>query len=90
MRWDYPPLDINPAFLGPGEVIVIIVVAVVVVIIIIIITIIIIIIIILNEKLFVFVSIWLFYNVKSVPHMIVLVTKIKNFTGNAIDLRELF
>ena len=41
MRWDCPPLDINPAFPGLGEIIIIIIIVVVVVVVVIIIVIII-------------------------------------------------
>ena len=41
MRWDYPPLDINPAFPGLGEIFIIIIIIIIVIIIIIIIIIII-------------------------------------------------
>ena len=34
MRWDYPPLDINPVFPGLGEIIVIIIITIVIIIII--------------------------------------------------------
>ena len=34
MRWDYAPLDINPVFLGPREIIIIIIIIVVIIIII--------------------------------------------------------
>ena len=37
MRWDYPPLDINPAFPGLGEIFIIIIIIIVIIIIIIII-----------------------------------------------------
>ena len=37
MRWDYPPLDINPAFLGLGVIIIIIIIIIIMIIIIIII-----------------------------------------------------
>ena len=39
MRWDYTPLDINPVFLGPREIIIIIIIIVVIIIIIIVVTI---------------------------------------------------
>ena len=39
MRWDYAPLDINPVFLGPREIIIIIIIIVVIIIIIIVVTI---------------------------------------------------
>ena len=34
MRWDYPPLDINPAFPGLGEIFIIIIIIIVIIIII--------------------------------------------------------
>ena len=37
MRWDYPPLDINPVFAGLGEIIIIIIIIIAFVIIIVII-----------------------------------------------------
>ena len=37
MRWDYPPLDINPVFPGLGEIIIIIIIIYIIIIIIIII-----------------------------------------------------
>ena len=37
MRWDYPPLDINPVFPGLGDIIIIIIITIIIVIIIIII-----------------------------------------------------
>ena len=40
MRWDYPPLDINPVFPGLGEIIIIIIIIIIVITIIIIIIII--------------------------------------------------
>ena len=36
MRWDYPPLDINPVFPGLGEIIIIIIITIIIIIIIII------------------------------------------------------
>ena len=42
MRWDYPPLDINPVFPGLGEIIIIIIIIIIVIVVIIIIIIIII------------------------------------------------
>ena len=36
MRWDYPPLDINPLFPGLGEIIIIIIIIVIIIVIIII------------------------------------------------------
>ena len=36
MRWDYPPLDINPAFPGLGDIFIIIIIIIVIIIIIII------------------------------------------------------
>ena len=36
MRWDYPPLDINPAFPGLGETIIMIMIMIIIIIIIII------------------------------------------------------
>ena len=53
MRWDYPPLDINPVFPGLGEIIVIIIIIVniIIVIVIIIIIIVVIIIIILHPSI---------------------------------------
>ena len=36
MRWDYPPLDINPVFTGLGEIIIIIIIIIIITIIIII------------------------------------------------------
>ena len=38
MRWDYPPLDINPVFPGLGEIIIIIIIIYIIIIIIIILT----------------------------------------------------
>ena len=35
MRWDYPPLDINPVFTGLGEIIIIIIIIIITIIIII-------------------------------------------------------
>ena len=35
MRWDYPPLDINPVFPGLGDIIIIIIIIVIIIIIII-------------------------------------------------------
>ena len=35
MRWDYPPLDINPVFAGLGEIIIIIIAFVIIIVIII-------------------------------------------------------
>ena len=35
MRWDYPPLDINPVFPGLGEIIIIIIITIIIIIIII-------------------------------------------------------
>ena len=32
MRWDYPPLDINPVFPGLGEIIVIIIITIIIII----------------------------------------------------------
>ena len=32
MRWDYPPLDINPVFLGLHEIIVIVIIIVIIII----------------------------------------------------------
>ena len=37
MKWDYPPLDINPVFPGLGDIIIIIIITIIIVIIIIII-----------------------------------------------------
>ena len=34
MRWDYPPLDINPVFPGLGEIIIIIIITIIIIIII--------------------------------------------------------
>ena len=34
MRWDYPPLDINPVFPGLGDIIIIIIIIIIIVIII--------------------------------------------------------
>ena len=33
MRWDYPPLDINPVFPGLGEIIIIIIITIIIIII---------------------------------------------------------
>ena len=35
MRWDYPPLDINPVFAGLGEIIIIIIAFIIIIVIII-------------------------------------------------------